>query len=387
LNDAEMGNISATGVASASAWGCAIDATRKQAGLRHRRPYNRHVRVSEVGEFGLIRLLTQEFGITYPPPKSAAPPTGLEVGIGDDAVVTSAQTSATIWTTDTMVAGNHFTQGSAPWRDVGWKALAVNLSDIAAMGGVPQLALVTLALPSDFETGDAVELYRGLHDAVKAYDVILGGGDIVHSPVFSITVALSGLALEVNGRPALLRRDTAQAGDLVAVTGMLGAAAGGVRLLVQGPDFDAPAQPEAERELRMAQQRPQPRVAEGQTAVRTGLRCGMDVSDGLLQDLTHIATASGVAIRIEADRVPVSEDLSAVFPAEARDLAVTGGEDYELLLIGTEDVMSKFIGESQTKVTVIGRVEAEGEPAVTVVDERGRAIAFQRRGWDHLASS
>jgi len=344
------------------------------------------VQVSEIGEFGLIKLLTQEFGIAYPPARGTPAPEGLEVGIGDDAVVTSKREGALIWTTDTMVEGNHFTPESTSWRDVGWKALAVNLSDIAAMGGVPHLALVTLTLPPDFETDDALELYRGLHDAANAFDVTLGGGDIVRSPVFSITVALSGWALEAGGPAALLCRDAAKPGDVVAVTGQLGAAAGGVRLIVQGPDFDAPGHPESESLLCGAQHRPQPRVALGQAAVRAGLRCGMDVSDGLIQDLGHIASASGVALHIEAARVPVSNDLRVVFPGDALAMALTGGEDYELILVGPEDVMDNYIGETEKQVTVIGRAE-DGEANVTVVDEYGKAMTFERRGWDHLAET
>jgi thiamine-monophosphate kinase len=343
------------------------------------------VQVSEIGEFGLIRLLTKELGITYPPTRGSSAPEGLELGIGDDAVVTSKREGALIWTTDTMVAGNHFTAGDSSWRDVGWKALAVNLSDIAAMGGVPHLALVTLTLPPDFQAADAAEVYRGLHDAASAFNVTLGGGDIVGSPVFSITVALSGWALEDGGRPVVLRRDAARAGDVVAVTGQLGAAAGGVRLVVQGPDFDAPGHPESEDELRSAQHRPQPRVALGQAALKAGLRCGMDVSDGLVQDLGHIAAASGVAIRIEAGAVPVSSDLRVVFPGEAIAMALTGGEDYELILVGRQDVMDKYLDKTDQQVTVIGRVE-DGEAEVTVVDDRGKAMSFDRRGWDHLAA-
>jgi len=344
------------------------------------------VQVSEIGEFGLIKLLTQEFGITYPPARRTPAPAGLELGIGDDAVVTSKREGALIWTTDTMVEGNHFTPGSTSWRDVGWKALAANLSDIAAMGGVPHLALVTLTLPPDFQTDAAIELYSGLHEAATTFSVTLGGGDIVRSPVFSITVALSGWTLEEGGHTAFLRRDAAKAGDLVAVTGQLGAAAGGVRLIVQGPDFDAAGHPESENQLRDAQHRPQPRVALGQAAVRAGLRCGMDVSDGLTQDLGHIATASGVALRIEAAKVPVSNELRVVFPGDALAMALTGGEDYELILVGTSEVMDKYIGETERQVTVIGRVE-DGEAKVTIVDEGGKAMTFERRGWDHLAET
>jgi thiamine-monophosphate kinase len=342
------------------------------------------VKVSDIGEFGLIRLLADEFDIPYPPRKGTATQ-GLLVALGDDAVVTPRTDRAAIWTTDTMVAGNHFLPERTTWRDAGWKALAVNVSDIAAMGGEPYLALVTLALPEDFSVEDAVELYRGLHDAAKAYGVTLGGGDIVRCPVFSITVALSGLAFNSeSGQPVLLTRDAAVPGDCVAITGDLGAAAAGVRLLVQGPDFDAIGQPEPERRLRQAQQHPVPRLAIGQAAVRAGIRCAIDVSDGLVQDLGHIATASGVAIVVESQRVPVNEDLTAVFPDLARDYALGGGEDYELVLVGPETTLRSLTG-LDAPLTIIGRVEA-GVPAVRVLNPAGAEIPTPSAGWDHFAT-
>ena len=152
------------------------------------------MKVSEVGEFGLIALLTREFGIEYPPRPGQTMP-GLLVPLGDDAVVTDRRDSAVIWTTDTMVQGEHFRSQYTAWQDVGWKSLASNVSDIAAMGGEPNLALVTLMLPAAFEVDDVLALYQGLHECAKAFGVTLGGGDIVRSPVFAITVALSGWAL------------------------------------------------------------------------------------------------------------------------------------------------------------------------------------------------
>src|SRR3954468_9165607 len=136
------------------------------------------MRVSDVGEFELIRLLTAEGAITYPPSRQDVQD-GLLVGLGDDAVVTARHDGAIVWTTDTMVENVHFLPGRTAWEDVGWKALASNLSDIAAMGGTPHLALVTLALPPTFEVEAAQALYRGLGEAAAAYGVILGGGDIV----------------------------------------------------------------------------------------------------------------------------------------------------------------------------------------------------------------
>jgi thiamine-monophosphate kinase len=345
-------------------------------------PYNPGVLVSEIGEFGLIGLLTREFGIAYPP-KRGTPQGGLRVGLGDDAVVTARRDGSLILTTDTLVAGVHFLPERSAWTDVGWKALAVNLSDIAAMGGAPHLALVTLCLPPDFEVDDALALYRGLHDCARAFGVTLGGGDIVRSPVFSVTVALSGWAhIPHLGEARVLTRDAARAGDVVAVSGTLGDSAGGVRLLQQGSKFRR----KAEQRLRDAQQRPQPRVALGREAVEAGLRCGIDVSDGLVQDLGHVASASGAGIRVDAVRVPVSDALHGVFPDEALGLAISGGEDYELLLIGPRPAVEALIDASQTPLTEIGEVYAADTPHVAVIDEAGREIPLPRGGWDHFVS-
>lgn len=340
--------------------------------------------VSEVGEFGLISLLTKEFGIQYPPTRRGGVSQGdLRVGLGDDAVVAARRDGSLILTTDTMVAGVHFLPERCKWLDVGWKALAVNLSDIAAMGGTPHLALVTLCLPADFCVEDAVELYRGLHECATAFEVTLGGGDIVRSPVFSITVALSGWALLPRlGEARVLTRDAARPGDVVAVSGNLGDSAGGVRLLQQGAAF----RKKAEQRLRDAQQRPQPRVELGREAVRAGLRCAIDVSDGLVQDLGHVATASGVGIRVDAVRVPTSATLREVFPAEAFGLAISGGEDYELLLIGPRQAVEGLIDTSKTPLTEIGEVYERHAPHVAIVDESGREIPLPRGGWDHFAS-
>jgi thiamine-monophosphate kinase len=341
------------------------------------------VLVSEIGEFGLIELLAREFGVAYPPAPGASQ-TGLLVGLGDDAVVTVRRDAAVIWTTDTMVAGVHFLPEAPGWPDVGWKALAVNLSDIAAMGGTPHLALVTLCLPADFEVESAVALYRGLRECAEAFEVTLGGGDIVRSPVFTITVALSGWAYTPSlGEARVLRRDTARPGDVIAVSGTLGDSAGGVQLLKAGAAFDTPAQ----RMLRSSHQRPTPRVALGREAVGLGLRCGIDISDGLLQDLGHVARASGAGIRVEAVRVPVSDALREVFPAEAMGLATSGGEDYELAVIGPRPAVEALIDASQTPLTEIGEVYRSDAPHVALIDETGREVPLSRGGWNHFAGA
>src|ERR1041384_6364951 len=189
------------------------------------------MQVSDIGEFELIRLLTAEAGIVYPPTRETAQG-GMLVGLGDDAVVSERHDGAVVWTTDTMVENVHFLPGRSAWQDVGWKALAVNLSEVAAMGATPHLALVTLALPPTFEVEDAQALYQGLGEAASHYGVTLGGGDIVRSPVFSVTVALSGWAsTDADGEPIVMTRNSAHNGDVVAVTGTIGDSAAGLQLI------------------------------------------------------------------------------------------------------------------------------------------------------------
>jgi thiamine-monophosphate kinase len=342
------------------------------------------MRVSEVGEFGLIRLLAAEIGVEYPPAAGANRRSGLLVDLGDDAVVSERRDGALVWTTDTMVAGVHFLPERTDWEATGWKALAVNLSDIAAMGGEPHLALVTLALPEDFCVEDAQALYQGLHAAAKEYGATLGGGDIVRAPVFSVTVALSGWAFAPKlGRPAAMTRSAARKGDVVAVTGTLGDSAGGLQLLLAGDEGASGAV----AQLRDAHERPRPQVAAGRAAVRAGVRCAIDISDGLVQDLGHIARASQVRMRIDAARAPLSEALRQTFPERALGLALSGGEDYQLALIGSRAAIDATRTEAGVEITEIGEVVDADSAHIAVIDESGREIPLPSGGWDHFTAS
>jgi thiamine-monophosphate kinase len=325
-------------------------------------PYNYAVRVSDIGEFGLIERLARKLGV------SASQ--DLIVGIGDDAALWRAGERAIIATTDTMVEGVHYLPDVTPWCDLGWKALAVNVSDIAAMGGRPAFALVTLALPPDAEVERIEELYDGLRQCAQAYGVTIAGGDVVRAPQVSITVALTGEALMDSGEPLLLRRDAAQEGDVIAVTGTLGNSAAGLRRLREGAPSSDP--------LAQAHLRPQPRVDVGLAAIDAGLTCGIDVSDGLLQDAGHICEMSGVGAVLRAEDLPLSDDLGVAYPDEALSLACTGGEDYELLLVGPRDRIERL------DVTVIGEIVARTEPLVALVGASGEAIELGGTGWDHL---
>jgi thiamine-monophosphate kinase len=183
--------------------------------------------------------------------------------------------------------------------------------------------------------------------------------------------------------PLVMTRDAARIGDVVAITGSVGDSAGGLQLLLDA-DEDISSDKSL---LRERHERPQPRVASGQAAVRAGIRCAMDVSDGLVQDLGHIVRASGTGIRIDAARVPTSEALREVFPGRAMGFALNGGEDYELLLIGQQAAMDRLIATSPVPVTEIGEVVHYDEPRVAVVDESGREIPMARGGWDHFGGA
>ena len=177
------------------------------------------MKVSELGEFGLIDLLAK-----------IAPQGGPEhrmlVGIGDDAAAWRGDDSTVLATTDAMVEGVHFATGT-PWWELGWKALAVNLSDIAAMGGEPRYALVNLSLPGDTEVEDVAQLYRGMADLANEHRVAIVGGNITGAPVVMIAMTVIGRGL----KEGLLRRSAAVPGDRIAVTGYLGSAAAGLKVL------------------------------------------------------------------------------------------------------------------------------------------------------------
>ncbi len=324
--------------------------------------------VSDLGEFGLIERLAKAVGAERPPE--------LIVGIGDDAAAWRFGDGVLLATTDTLVEGVHFLPQLSPWRDLGWKALAVNVSDIAAMGGEPLLALVTLALPPQTEVAAVDELYAGLQECAAKYGATVAGGDVARSPQVALTVALLGRAQQdAEGRPLLLRRDAARPGDVIAVTGTLGESAAGLRLLREGASPDDP--------LVRAHLRPGPPLGTAQAAARLGIACGIDVSDGLLQDIGHVCEMSGLGATVRAADVPISDELRQAFPDDVLALACTGGEDYQMVFAAPADMIRQLRTMAVEPLTVIGEMTA-GEPRARLVDGKGREIRFEATGWDHL---
>jgi thiamine-monophosphate kinase len=264
------------------------------------------------GEFDLIREFFQR------PPADAA----VRLGIGDDAallVVPAGQ--ELVVTTDTLVSGRHFPEATAPF-DIGWKALAVNLSDLAAMGAEARWATLALTLPQSDE--DFLrEFARGFFALAQREQVSLVGGDTTRGPL-SLTVTAMGLV------PAgsAMTRSGARAGDDLYVSGTPGDAGLGLRLEL-GQWLDEIAAADAEFALQRLR-RPEPRLALGLALRELATAC-LDVSDGLAQDLGHLLAASGVGTEIELDRLPRSAALGGIDPAFADILALTSGDDYELL--------------------------------------------------------
>ena len=307
----------------------------------------------------------------------------VRVGIGDDgAVLAPPQAHEIVAVTDTLVAGVHFPPDTKP-EDIGWKALAVNLSDIAAMGATPAWALLALTLPSSDR--DVVARFAdGFGSLAGQFGVALVGGDTTRGP-FAVTVSVIGFVAP--GRALL--RSGARVGDSVCVTGTLGDAAGRLRLLAADSRRDGNVMQlpdEVVATLRSRLDRPMPRLAAGAVLRGVASSC-IDISDGLLADLGHVASASGVAIEIDAASLPASPALLQAFDAAARiGLQAAGGDDYELaftVAMSNEAAVLRDLAKSGCGATRIGRV-VEGS-GVWLLDANGGEIALSRRGWEHFA--
>jgi thiamine-monophosphate kinase len=306
------------------------------------------------------------------------------LGIGDDAALLDVPAGRQLVAcTDTMVAGVHFLAGTTA-EDLGWKSLAVNLSDLAAMGANPAWALLSLTLPG--ADGGFVERFAGgFVELAAAHGVALVGGDTTQGPL-SITVTVLGTVLQGGA----LARGGARAGDAVFVTGTLGDAAGALRLLrnpglgTRGPE----KQPAGSAALFERLNRPKPRLAAGQTLRGVASAC-IDVSDGLLADLAHICKASGVAAEVDAEALPVSAALRSEFDAAAcRGFALAGGDDYELCFTAPPERDAEIASAFERlglRVSRIGRIAAG--KGVRVLDAEGNSIDTPPAGWQHFAAS
>ena len=299
---------------------------------------------------------------------------GVRVGIGDDAAVLDGDPLLLV-AHDMFIEDVHFRWTTHSFADVGHAALAVNLSDIAAMGGEPVAALVGLASPSGiFGPAEIREMYTAMEHLAGETGCSIIGGDISRAKETVVGVTIIG-RMPAGVLPVV--RSGAQPGQLVCVTGPLGASAAG-RLVLDDP----PARPgPVDARLMAAHKRPRPRLAAGCALARAGVSAMMDISDGLCLDAARMARASGVRLTIDLDRVPIADGVASVAADAGIDVAVfasTGGEDYELLVT----IDPGQIETTGVALIPVGTVSA-GELGVATL-RHGRPIQLDRLGWDHV---
>lgn len=335
-------------------------------------------------EFALINYLTE---------KSQVPaPLGLRIpiGNGDDAAVVKGRHGYD-WVVccDTMVEAIHFKRETMNPYDIGYKALASNISDIAAMGGIPLFYLVSIAISPNWTEDELAEMYRGMNELAQSHSMALIGGDTVSSPV-SLTITVTVLGEVEEGRQ--LTRGNAQAGDLIFITGTPGDSGAGLDVLLQSlsgikeyKDFSP-----LNRQLIDRHCRPTPQVKAGRILAESGFRVALnDISDGLASESWEIAKASGVRICLEEERIPLSKAIEAY--GETRhssplNWAYYGGEDY--LLIGSVPAtgkveMDRSFQAAGLPLYWIGKVEL-GEPGVVVKKEDGTFEPLMKKGYNHF---
>ncbi|HEY8082417.1 MAG TPA: thiamine-phosphate kinase [Solirubrobacterales bacterium] len=258
-----------------------------------------------------------------------APGPQVRVGSGDDAAVT-VPTGATATSVDALIEGVHFRRGQGSLAQIGHKALAVALSDLAAMGAEPGEAYVVLGVPPDLDEDGCMEVLDGIADLSATTGTSLAGGDVTRAPVLMLAVTVVGHAPS----PAeLVTRAGALPGDALVLTGEIGAAAAGL-LALERPATRAAVSASVAERLQAHQLEPQPRIAAGRALAEAGANAMIDLSDGLGGDAKHLAEASGVGLQIDAGALPVAAgvgDLAAAAGKEPLQLAISGGEDYELL--------------------------------------------------------
>ena len=334
------------------------------------------MKIAELGEFGLIELIADIVNKTKDPKNSAWQK--LIIGIGDDAAAWQGDSTIQLATTDSLVQDIHFDLAIANWEDIGWKAMAANISDIAAMGGVPKYALVSLALPGELDTVCIASLYHGMVNIANQFGTVIAGGNITAADKVNINITIFG---SLEGK-TMLRRSAAMPSEQIAVTGYPGLSSAGLRMLRQRITLD----PETDGLLKLAYRRPMPKIEVGQALLHQGVRAAIDVSDGLIGDLTHICQASEVGANIRENLLPAYPAIKANFKSDWLQLVLAGGEDYELLFTASSQVIAKVQKAVSCPVTVIGEITAEMLGRVALLDAKGKRIPWHEAGWEHFKS-
>jgi len=327
------------------------------------------MKLSRLGEFGLIEKVRRAT------PKGR----GVLLGIGDDAAWVANPLRSSLVTSDLLIEGSHFNLKWTSLFDLGYKTLAVNLSDIAAMGGMPAYLILSLGIPPAFDSGDIEEFYRGIRFLAAKHGVALVGGDTNAAKLLIISACVLGHA---SHRP--IRRSGAKAGDDIYVTGTLGDSALALKFL---KSRSRRANRDSVRYLLLRHHQPTPRITAGALLARERLATAMiDVSDGLIQDLGHICKASGIGAQIWADKLPLSRAYRELAGTAGTRYALSGGEDYELLFCARKRDRGR-VEKLQTRARVaIARIGAcdSAKNGIVVLDAAGNPVEIRAAGHDHF---
>ncbi|HDG98118.1 MAG TPA: thiamine-phosphate kinase [Desulfobacterales bacterium] len=331
--------------------------------------------IEDLGEFGFIRSIANN---------CINNPEGVIQGIGDDcAVIGPFGEKVLLVTTDLLAESIHFLLDRIPPEHIGEKAIAVNLSDIAAMGGVPRHAFVSIALPLSFPVDVANALYKGIKGVCKRYGVNILGGDTSASPAgLFINIVVTGEA----HKDKVVYRKGASIGEIVYVCGTLGESVAGLKIL----KGEIPARETQWPSLILAHTRPRPLVEEGSIIGTSGLASAMiDVSDGLVADLEHICEQSGVGAEIREELIPLSGELARLgerYHVDVMEYALMGGEDYCLLAAVPPDNAVQFEGLLEEKTgkrpTAIGKITRGS--GVRFIGRDGKQRSLAKGGYDHF---
>ena len=331
--------------------------------------------LKKIGEFGFIKKISRGCLIRSD---------NIIRAIGDDAAAfTTAPDQLSLITTDLLVERVHFLREAISGFDLGYKSLAVNLSDIAAMGGTAREAFVSIAIPDDCQLDYLEAVYSGIKDLATEFDVNVLGGDTTRSKKdLIINIVVQGIV----SKEELLCRDAARAGDVIFSTGFLGDSKAGLHLILN--QINADTEPLAA--LLKAHLVPQPHLRQGRFLARQpGVHAAIDTSDGLSSDLAHIAEESRVGARLYAQKIPISpnlKDFCTRFAFDPIDYALSGGEDYTLLctiaLQNADKISSAFEKEFKHPLFAIGEITAKKQ--IEVVYPEGETKPLAPKGWDHF---
>ncbi len=337
------------------------------------------MKLKDIGEFGLIEKLSRGCLIR---------PENIIKAIGDDAAVFLTEPgSATLVTTDLLVERIHFLRNATKGYSLGHKSLAVNLSDIAAMGGTPKEVFISIAIPEDCPIEFIEDMYDGIKTLAAKYKVNVLGGDTTGSKTdLIINVAVTGSAL----KEEVLLRSNAKPGDMIACTGFPGESRAGLHLILEDLIPDSDSDSEWLKHLFNAHVLPEPHIHEGRfLAKRTGVHGCIDVSDGLSSDLGHILKESNVGAKLYAQRIPISSQLQSFcqkFNFQPVEYALSGGEDYFLLCTiskgEAEEIAEDFMKKFNQSLHIIGEITDSGN--LILVEFDGKEKEIYSTGWDHF---